>query len=109
MIDSQVTNLNRRKRDLLEIVNTWSGFAEKSIRQFCASARTKFEQANDLESKHQFLCEHIEKITFTRGRFSIFGSVPTENTSDESLPFRIEGEIDSVRSRIKVGRKALQV
>jgi hypothetical protein len=82
---------------------------EASIRQFCASARARFEACADFDAKRQFLVDHVERLIYNRYKVAIAGSVAVESASGESkLQFRIEGEIDGqryVRGRDRYVRK----
>jgi hypothetical protein len=71
-------------------------------REFCASARARFEACADFDAKRRFLLNHIERVIYNRYKVTIAGSVPVQSASGETkLQFRIEGEIDrdAVRSR----------
>jgi hypothetical protein len=47
-----------------------------SIKQFCETARAKFERGEDFESKRQFLLEYVEKIVYWNEKIEFHGSVP---------------------------------
>jgi hypothetical protein len=77
-------------------------FVDASIRQFCASAKARFEECADFDAKRQFLLGHVERVIYNRYKIAIAGSVPVQSASGETkLQFGIEGEIDqkAVRSR----------
>jgi hypothetical protein len=74
-----------------------------SVRQFCASARARFQACTDFDAQRQYLVDHIERVIFNRYKVTVTGSVPVHSASGETkLPFRIEGEIapKAVRSGI---------
>lgn len=105
-LDTELNRLTDKKRELTNAVYTQSGFAEKSIQQFCANARMEFVTCNDFDTKRKFLRDHIEKIIFNRDRVTIIGSVPAKNAPENTpLSFRIEDEIDRKAIRSKTGRK----
>jgi hypothetical protein len=71
-------------------------FVDASIRQFCATARARFEACADFDAKRQFLLSHVERVIYNRYKVVIVGSVPVQSASGETkLQFRIEGEIDA--------------
>jgi hypothetical protein len=67
---------------------------DQANRQFCATARARFEACADLEAKRAFLREHVERIVFDHGKVTIFGSIPLQGAVQGRRPFRIEGEIE---------------
>jgi hypothetical protein len=74
---------------------------EARVRQFCASARARFEACADFDARRQFLVAHVERVIYDRYKVAIAGSVAVPSASgDTKLQFRIEGEIDpkAVRS-----------
>jgi hypothetical protein len=82
-------------------------FLDASIRQFCASARARFQACVDFDAKRQFLVGHVERVIYNRYKVTVTGSVPVQSASGETkLQFRIEGEIDekAVRSRPRTMR-----
>jgi len=71
-----------------------AGVAAASVRQFCATARARFEACADLEAKRAFLRDHVERIVFDYGKVTILGSLPLQGAMQGRLPFRIEGEVE---------------
>jgi Resolvase, N terminal domain len=70
-------------------------FVDASVRQFCASARARFQACADFDAKRQFLLGHIERVIYNRYQVTLAGSVPAQSASGETkLQFRIDGEID---------------
>jgi hypothetical protein len=37
---------------------------DAAIRQFCQTARARFEKALDFDAKRQFLLDHVEKVIY---------------------------------------------
>ena len=106
-MDTQQSNLESKRKELSDAVNARSESSNKYIKRFCANAKTQFNEADDFESQQQFFQDHIEKIIFTHGHIAVIGSIPIKdarNKENTSIPFRIEGEIDSKRSRIYAKR-----
>jgi hypothetical protein len=79
---------------------------DASIRQFCASARARFEACADLDAKRQFLSDHVEKMVFNHGKITITGSVPVQGAApaQAKLPFRIEREVNRAAIRSRASR-----
>jgi hypothetical protein len=106
-----IERLTREKAELVAALRSplHVGLVEASIRQFCASARARFEACADFDAKRQFLVDHVERLIYNRYKVAIAGSVAVESASGESkLQFRIEGEIDGrryVRGRDRYVRK----
>jgi hypothetical protein len=101
--------LTREKAELVAALRSpqHEDFVDASIRQFCASARARFEARADYNAKRQFLLGHVERVIYNRYKVTITGSVPVQSASGETkLQFRIEGEIDqkAVRSPARVIR-----
>jgi hypothetical protein len=103
-LDRDLERLTREKAELVAVLQSplHEDFVDASIRQFCASARVRFQACADFDSKRQFLMGHLERVIYSRYSVTIAGSVPVQSTSgDTKLQFRIKGEIDrkAVRSR----------
>jgi site-specific DNA recombinase len=102
-LDDAIVRLNRDKAQLAKAIRN-SGQADlrnASIRQFCATARARFDACADLDTKREFMRDHVERVIFNHGKIAIVGFVPVQST-ETKLPFRIEGEIDrwAIRSRV---------
>jgi site-specific DNA recombinase len=102
-LDRGLERLTREKAELVAALRSplHEDFVEASVRQFCASAKARFQACADFDAKRQFLVEHVERVIYNRYKVTIAGSVPVQSASGETkLPFRIEGEIDekAVRS-----------
>jgi hypothetical protein len=103
-LDRDLERLTREKAKLAAALRSplHEDFVDASIRQFCASARARFEACADFDAKRQFLVDHVGRVIYHRYKVTIVGSVPVQSASGETkLQFRIEGEIDqqAVRSR----------
>jgi hypothetical protein len=103
-LDRDLEQLTREKAKLVGALQSplHEDFVDASVRQFCASARARFEACADFDAKRRFLLNHIERVIYNRYKVTIAGSVPVQSASGETkLQFRIEGEIDrdAVRSR----------
>jgi hypothetical protein len=46
------------------------------LRQFCATARSRFESCADFEAKRRFLREYVGRVVFNKGRVTVIGSIP---------------------------------
>jgi DNA invertase Pin-like site-specific DNA recombinase len=104
-LDRDLERFTREKAELAAALQSpqHEDFVDASVRQFCASAKARFQACVDFDAKRQFLVEHVERVIYNRYRVTIVGSVPVQAASGETkLPFRIEGEIDpnAVRSGI---------
>jgi site-specific DNA recombinase len=95
-IDEGIVRLRREKEALFSASRETgqAGVVAASVRQFCATARARFEACADLEAKRAFLRDHVERIVFDHGKVTILGSLPLQGAVPGSLPFRIEGEIE---------------
>jgi hypothetical protein len=103
-LDRDLERLTREKTELAAALRSplHEDFVDASVRQFCASARARFEACADFDTKRQFLVGHVDRVTYNRSKVTLLGSVPVQSASGETkLQFRIEGEIDrkAVRSR----------
>jgi hypothetical protein len=82
-------------------------FVDASVRQFCASAKARFQACTDFDDKRQFLVGHVERVIYNRYDIAIVGFVPVQAASgDARLPFRIEGKIDIKAVRSESCRKS---
>jgi hypothetical protein len=109
-LDRDFERLTRKKAELVAALQSpqHEDFVDASVRQFCASARARFQACADFDAKRQFLLGHVERVIYHRYKVTIAGSVPVQSASgdDTKLQFRIEGEIDrrEVRSRPRTMR-----
>jgi len=65
------------------------------VRDFCATARARFEGCTDMDATRQFLRDHIQAIIFSHGSIAIVGTI-----AEAQLPFRIEDQIDRAAIRL---------
>jgi hypothetical protein len=96
-LDRDLERLTGEKAELVATLRSpqHEDFVDASVRQFCASARARFEACADFDARRQFLVGHVERVIYHRYRIAIAGFVPVQSASGETkLPFRIEGEID---------------
>jgi site-specific DNA recombinase len=96
-LDSDLERLTRERAELITALRSpqHEDFLDASIRQFCASARARFQECADFDAKRQFLVDHIERVIYNRYNVTLVGSVPVQSASGETkLQFRVEGEID---------------
>jgi hypothetical protein len=103
-LDRDLERLTREKAELAAASRSplQEDFVDASIRQFCASAKARFQACADFDAPREFLVDHIERVIYKRYKITIAGSVPVQSASGETkLPFPIKGEIDpkAVRSR----------
>ena len=80
----------RRQKDGLLSTSREAGQADAvsaSVRQFCATARARFEACADLGAKRAILRDHVERIVFDHGRITIFGLLPVQG----AIPFSARG------------------
>jgi hypothetical protein len=87
---------------------------DAAIRQFCQTARARFEKAVDFDAKRQFLLDHVEKIIYNRYHVVVTGSVSVKPLGRETgsepehvrkLEYRIEGRIDTSKLHTKPRKK----
>jgi hypothetical protein len=104
-LDRDLERLTREKAELVAALRSpqHEDFVDASVRQFCASARARFQECADFDAKRQFLLGHVERVIYSRYNVMVVGSVPVQPASGHiKLPFRIEGQIEqkAVRSGI---------
>jgi hypothetical protein len=102
-LDRDLERLTREKVELVAALQSsqHEDFVDASIRQFCASARARFQAGADFDAKREFLLGHVERVIYNRYKVTIVGSVPVQSALGQTkLQFRIQGEIDqkAVRS-----------
>jgi hypothetical protein len=102
-LDGDLERLTREKAERVAALRSsqHEDFLDASVRQFCASARARFEACADFDTNREFLLDHVESVIYNRYKVTVTGSVPVHSASGETkLQFRIEGEIDgkAVRS-----------
>jgi hypothetical protein len=86
---------------------------DAAIRQFCQTARARFEKAVDFDAKRRLLLDHVEKIIYERYRVVVIGSVPVTPLGRETdelvqvrkLEYRIEGRIDTSKLHTRPRKK----
>jgi DNA invertase Pin-like site-specific DNA recombinase len=79
------------------------------LRQFCATARSRFEGCADFEAKRRFLREYVGRIVFHKGTVAVIGSIPAHGvTSEPTVQYRIGGRIDRSKVRLKESRMLWQ-
>jgi hypothetical protein len=103
-LDRDLERLTCEKAELVAALRSplHEDFVDASIRQFCASAKARFQSCADFDAKREFLVGHVERVIYNRYKVTIAGSVPVQSTSgDTKLQFRIEGEIDQKAVRSK--------
>jgi hypothetical protein len=85
-LDRDLEQLTREKAELVAALQSplHEDFVDASVRQFCASARARFEACADFNPKRQFLVDHLERVIYNRYKVTIAGSVPVQPASDES-------------------------
>ena len=102
-LDSDLERLTREKAELVAALRSpqHEDFVDASVRQFCASAKARFQACADFDAQRQFLVDHVERVIYDHYKVTIAGSVPVQAASgDSKLPFRIEGEIDQKAVRL---------
>jgi hypothetical protein len=62
-LDRGLERLIREKAELVAALPSPQNedFVDASVRQFCASARARFEACADFDAKRQFLLGHVER------------------------------------------------
>jgi hypothetical protein len=101
-LDSELERLIREKTRLAAALRSpnHEDFVDASVRQFCASAKARWYECTNDETRRQFLLEFVERVVFDHYKVTVIGSVPvTASSGASSIPFRIEGEINHVAVR----------
>jgi site-specific DNA recombinase len=104
-LDKKLDQLKQKKIAIAEAqpLNRFEELDE-AIRQFCGRAAMRLERCKDLDTKRQFLVDHIEKIIYHRDKVTLIGCVPValkeaQSIGGSTLPFHIEGRIDRAMVR----------
>jgi site-specific DNA recombinase len=108
-LDEKLERLVRAKAKLVTALRPThhEDFVDASIRQFCATAKARFQACSDFHANRRFLVDHIERVIYDRYNVTIVGTIPVRTESGESkLPFRIEGKIDIAAIRSNSCRRA---
>jgi hypothetical protein len=99
-LDKELDQLKQKKAAVTEAQPT-NGFEEldDAIRQFCDRVATRLERCTDIDTKRQFLVDHVEQIIYHRDKVTLIGCVSVElkqaqSITGSTLPFHIEGQID---------------
>jgi site-specific DNA recombinase len=104
--------LDRRRHELelrkLQLVKGIPVLHQKSIdaaiRQFCHTAKLRFDKTVDFDAKRRFLLDHVERVIYERYKVVVIGSVPVKALGSETgnepeqvrkLEYRVEGQIDT--------------
>jgi hypothetical protein len=109
-LDRKLERLTREKAAFVAALRSphKEDFVDVSVRQFCASAKARFQACTDFD-KRQFLVGHVERVIYNRYDIAIVGFVPVQAAPGETkLQFRIEDEIDIVAVRShsqRIGRE----
>jgi site-specific DNA recombinase len=108
-LDRDLERLTREKAELVAALQSpqHEDFVDASVRQFCASARERFQACADFDAKRMFLLGHVERVIYSRYKVTLAGSVAVQSASGEAkLQFRIEGEID--RKAVRSGSRTIR-
>jgi site-specific DNA recombinase len=108
-VDGRQERLTRNKTELVAALRSplAEDFMDASLRQFCASAKAKWQASLDYDARRQFLVSHLERVIYNRYHVAIVGTVPVQSASGETMiRFRIEGEINYGKVRANAARKA---
>jgi hypothetical protein len=108
-VDGRQERLTRKKTELVAALRSplAEDFMDASLRQFCTSAKAKWQASLDYDARRQFLVSHLERVIYNRYHVAIVGTVPVQSASGETMiRFRIEGEINYGKVRANAARKA---
>jgi hypothetical protein len=107
-LDERQERLTRKKAELIAAMRfpQHEDFVDASIRQFCATGNARLLACTDVDTKRQFLIDHVERVIFNRYKITILGSVPLLRlaSGETTLKFRIEGEIKKWQVRANAMR-----
>jgi hypothetical protein len=107
-LDKDLDRLTRRKAELAAALRSpqHEDLLDASIRQFCATANSRFHACADFDAERQFLVDHVDRVIYNGYKVTITGSVPVQTPSGQTkLQFRIAGEIDKAAVRRNAQRK----
>jgi site-specific DNA recombinase len=73
-----------------------------SVRQFCETARARFEHCTTFDDKRHFLADFVERVIYDRYRVTVIGAVPIKTQTNDlreietrKIAFSLSGEIDT--------------
>ncbi len=91
--DNEIEKLKNKKDKLIKSVPALHKkyMIEISVKQFCEIAKTRFEQANDFETKRQFLLDYIDKIIYLNKELTLSGLIFVDGVN--KIKFYIKNEI----------------
>jgi hypothetical protein len=101
-LDCELERLNREKTSLAAALRSpnHEDFVDSTVRQFCATAKARWYECTNDETRRQFLLDFIERVVFDHYKVTVIGLVPvTARSGASSIPFRIKGEINRVAVR----------
>jgi hypothetical protein len=99
-LNEKLARLKQQRSELAQGIRSESRSAllEASVRQFSDQARASFETCGDLETRQQFLAEHVERIIHSDQTVVVVGKIsPLKKASGaepEKVEFRMECKID---------------
>jgi site-specific DNA recombinase len=102
-LDEKQVQLTREKAKLAAKLQFphHEDLVDASVRQFCASASARFQASTDLDTKRQFLLDHIERVSYDHYKVTVVGSIPIQALSGNTkLHFQIKSEIDKKKVRV---------
>lgn len=77
-IDNEINRLKGTREDVSKQIPILhkAEVIDTSIKQYCETAKIRFEKCLDFETQRKFLLDYIERITFWNDRIEVRGSVP---------------------------------
>jgi len=78
--DNDILKLNKRRSDILKRIPLLhkTDVLDASIREYCETAKARFQECDDFETKRQFLLDFVEKVEFSDHRLAVYGAVPVK-------------------------------
>lgn len=78
--DNELNKLKSNRKELLAKIPLLhkKEIIDVSIKQYCESAKVKFAECSDFETRRNFLLDHVEKIVHMNDTIEIHGSVPVK-------------------------------
>lgn len=114
--DNELNRLKAEREELIKQVPLLhkKEVVDVSIKQFVESAKVRFEQLHDFDTKRKFFLDYVEQITFLNNKVQIHGSVPVklkayddknQTTQLAKIEFCIKDEIPLAATRGRKNRK----
>ena len=72
--------LKKRRSDILKRIPLLhkTHVIDATIREYCETAKARFQRCADFGTKRQFLLDFVDKVEFSNDRLAVHGAVPVK-------------------------------